>query len=403
MSGLSVLRPFCFSVALCATASASLDQPWQKLSDPTAADAAVYFAEPPPECSAQFTWGWGGLIDRDAIQRDLDGMKALGVYAAIIEPKAGMRDPYLSPGYFELVRIAVEEAKKRNMRLWIMDDGDYPSGIAGGKFTMERPDLRMQALAPSEKIPVPEGISIKRTLDDDVIGALATNKASHESRVLNIDSRHLEWAAPVGEWELVLLKRVFRSGPTRSANSPNGAKDYTHSLMDYLSPEAGQAFREWMFESYAKVVGDEFGKTVLGFRGDESAFHFNPWTRRLFEEFQKRKGYDLRPYLANFGPGAAARNPALTDEERRAYADYCDVWSDLFRDNYFNMEAAWCAAHGLEMQVHIEHEEILSQLALADGDYFKCFREIQVPGIDIIWHQIWMDNLADFPKLASTT
>jgi hypothetical protein len=54
------------------------------------------------------------------------------------------------------------------------------------------------------------------------------------------------------------------------------------------------------------------------------------------------------------------------------------------------------------MQVHIEHEEILPQLAISDGDYFKCFRHIQVPGIDIIWHQVWMDNPADFAKLASS-
>ena len=50
----------------------------------------------------------------------------------------------------------------------------------------------------------------------------------------------------------------------------------------------------------------------------------------------------------------------------------------------------------------LEHEEILPQLALANGDYFKNFRHIQVPGIDIIWHQLWMDNPANFPKLASS-
>ncbi len=66
------------------------------------------------------------------------------------------------------------------------------------------------------------------------------------------------------------------------------------------------------------------------------------------------------------------------------------------------MEGQWCADNDLEMQLHIEHEEILPQLAGADGDYFKCFRNIEVPGIDIIWHQIWMDNPADFPKLASS-
>ncbi len=52
--------------------------------------------------------------------------------------------------------------------------------------------------------------------------------------------------------------------------------------------------------------------------------------------------------------------------------------------------------------MHIEHEEILPQLASADGDFFKCMTVMQVPGIDVIWHQVWHDVVADFPKLASS-
>lgn len=179
-------------------------------------------------------------------------------------------------------------------------------------------------------------------------------------------------------------------------------KDATHSLMDYLDPAATRRFVEWTFDAYAKAIGDELGRTVLGFRGDEPGYGFNPWTPRLLDEFQQRKGYDLRPYIGAFAAGPALRTKGLSDEVRRAYADYCDVWSDLFRDHYCNAEAAWCAAHGVEMQLHVEHEEILPQLAISDGDFFKCFREIQVPGVDIIWHQLWMDNPADFAKLASS-
>ena len=393
-------RALLFLLALPITANAGLDHPWQVISDPDVARVAAVFPSPPPEYSAQFTWGWRGPVDRAVIARDLDGMKALGVQAAIIDPNSGMTDPYLSPGYFDLVRVAVEEAKKRNMRLWIMDDGDYPSGMAGGKFTVQRPDLRMEALARPERITVAGGTTFSRELDSNVICAVAINMTNHTSRVLDIRSGGVRWTAPPGNWEVVLSRRVFRSGPTRSANNPTGAKDYTHSLMDYLNPAADQLFQQWTFEGYRKVIGDEFGKTVLGFRGDEPAYGFNPWTPNFFAEFQRRKGYDLRPYIGAFANGPA--NDALTDEQRRAYADYCDVWSDLFRDNYFDMEGQWCAGHGLEMQLHIEHEEILPQLAIADGDYFKCFRNIQVPGIDIIWHQVWMDNPADFPKLASS-
>jgi len=383
-------------------AFAVLDQPWQKLSDPTAAEMAAHFVSPPIETGAQFTWGWQGQVDREVIARDLDGMKALGVHAAALEPKTGMVHPYLSPEYFNLVKVAVEEAKKRDMRLWIMDEGDYPSGLAGGKFTTERPELRMQTLAAPEHVAIASGSTFTRDLSPDVVCAVAVEKTSGTTQVLDLHSGKISWTAPVGEWEVVLTSRVYRTMPTRSANNPLNVKDTTHSLMDFLDPAATQQFKEWTFEGYRRAIGDEFGKTVLGFRGDEPAYGFNPWTPKLFDEFVHRKGYDLRPYLAAFAAGPAARNATLTVTQRRAYADYCDVWSDLFRDSYFDMEGNWCAANGLEMQLHIEHEEILPQLATADGDFFKCFRNIQEPGIDIIWHQIWMDNPADFPKLASS-
>ena len=69
--------------------------------------------------------------------------------------------------------------------------------------------------------------------------------------------------------------------------------------MDYLNPEANKLFDQWTFDAYKQAIGDEMGKTVLGFRGDEPRrFGFNPWSPVLLAEFQKRKGYDLRPYLA---------------------------------------------------------------------------------------------------------
>jgi hypothetical protein len=218
----------------------------------------------------------------------------------------------------------------------------------------------------------------------------------------------VNWTVPAGNWEIVLPRSQFRSGPTRSANNQTGAKNGMHSLMDYLNPEADKLFVEWTFDAYKQAVGDEMGKTVLGFRGDEPSFGFNPWSPVLLAEFQKRKGYDLRPYLAKIasigigGRGSTAPASVNLDESHRVYADYSDVWSDLFGENFFDMEGKWASENGVEMQTHVENEEILPRLAISNGDFFKCMRGIQVPGVDTIWHQIWHDVVADFPKLASS-
>jgi len=393
------------SLLLVSSASAQ-ERPWQQISDPAAAQLAAQFAAPPPEYSAQFDWGFSDQLTREDMGRVLDRAKSVNVLAAYCEPKRG-KSPYLSPGYFEAVKMVVEEAKKRNMRLWFDDDGGYPSGFAGGKISVERPDLRMMALA-SSRVPVKPGDQYSYKLQPGTICVLAVNRDTGAAQVLDSSSGAVNWTVPAGNWEIVLPRSQFRSGPTRSANNATGAKDGTHSLMDYLNPEANQLFAQWTFDGYKQAVGDELGKTVLGFRGDEPAFGFNPWSPVLLAEFQKRKGYDLRPYLATVasinigGRGATASGGVNLDEGHRVFADYCDVWSDLYGENFFGMEGKWGAENHVEMQTHVEHEEILPQLAIADGDFFKCMRSIQVPGIDTIWHQIWHDVVADFPKLASS-
>ena len=47
----------------------------------------------------------------------------------------------------------------------------------------------------------------------------------------------------------------------------------------------------------------------------------------------------------------------MTDEAWRVKADYWDVWSGIFRDSFFGVQADWCARNNLEYLVHLNHEE----------------------------------------------
>jgi len=80
---------------------------------------------------------------------------------------------------------------------------------------------------------------------------------------------HLKWTAPAGaeSWDVSFVRRVYRSSPTRNDNGSDGGatKDPYYSLIDYLDPEATKTFIKIVNETYEKAVGEEFGKTVLGF------------------------------------------------------------------------------------------------------------------------------------------
>jgi hypothetical protein len=213
---------------------------------------------------------------------------------------------------------------------------------------------------------------------------------------------------PHYNWQVQFVRHVYLSSPTRNFNRADGtrAKDGTYSLIDYLDPKATDAFLSIVHETYRKAVGDQFGKIVLGFFGDEPDWSSGiPWTPTLLEQFKERKGYDLTPYIAQW----FSHQP--TEQSQRASADYYDVWSGIFRSSFFGEQAAWARKNNVEYLVHLNHEETMLALEHSEGDYFRDERFVQVPGIDNLdqllpdlVHKpdgVWSIN-NNFPKLASS-
>jgi hypothetical protein len=375
----------------------SAERPWQKISNPKVAEVASNFKEPPAEYSMTFYWGWDGPVTEEVIIRDLNEFKAKGVRAVTLEPGYNME--YLTAGWFEMVKIAVEQARKRGMRVWLVDEGKYPSGFAGGKFSKERPELRMQALVLAGRFNVASGETISHKLLPETVSAVAVNKTDNTYQALDISSGELNWTAPQGDWQVLIVEHQFRTSPTRAVNNPSRGKDTSNSLCDYLDPAATRQFIDFTHEQYKKYVGKEFGKTVLGFRGDEPDYSIRgiPWTPKIFTKFEKHKGYDVRPYVASF-----FSQSNLTEQQKRAKADYWDVWSDMFGENFFGVQAKWCNKNHLEYLVHLNHEDQMMGLIRSEGDFFRCMRQVQMPGIDAIWDQIWPGKVSDYPKYASS-
>jgi len=339
-------------------------------------------------------------------------MKALGFRA--ITPQAGVGLPfeYLSPEYFKFFQMLVAEAKKRDMRVWIVDDIGYPSGFAGGRFTRDKPELRMQTLVVAERIAVEGGSTLRHAVSQDTVAVTAIGD-NQSTIVVPVKEGSIDWTAPAGRWQVNIVEHRFDTAPTRSGANPKlateprpntnnvQAKDKSQSLEDYLNPEATKQFLAFTHEQYKKYLGDEFGKTILGFRGDEPDYSVSglPWTQSFLDRFQQIKGYDIKTYVATF---LLPRGAQTTQEQARGRADYWDVFSILFADSFFKVQADWCSANHLEYQVHLNHEEAELELTQSEGDFFRDMRSVQVPGIDTTRHQIWTDTISDFPRLASS-
>ena len=392
-----------FLAGLIAIASTSglAQPPWQRVQMLTADEVAQTWKTPPPEYGPEPYYGLNGAVDETVIRRDLDTMKSLGYQAVTVQAGYGMPFAYLSSEYFKFFRTFVEEAKKRNMRVWIVDDAGYPSGFAGGKFTELKPEMRMQALVAAQRVAATAGEAVRMTLGPATVAVSAINVDNGGSVTIPVTDGAIDWTPPAGHWTVIAVEHQFKTSPTRSDTNPKRVKDGTQSLEDYLDPAATAQYLAFTHAEYKKIVGDEFGKTIMGFRGDEPDYSISglPWTPKFFDRFTQIKGYDIKPYLAAF---LQPRGTKLIDEQLRAKADYYDVFSQMFRDGFFKPQGEWCAANHLEYQVHLNHEEMEMDLTRSEGEFLRDMQYVQVPGIDSIWHQIWKDTISDFPRLASS-
>ncbi|MDP9170642.1 MAG: hypothetical protein M3N54_08500 [Acidobacteriota bacterium] len=398
-------------------------RPWQQLTLPSVREAAANFKTPPREYGAIHWALWGGELTKERIVSEFDQLVANGVYIVNFGPSQKMNPKYLSPEHIALTKFAVEEAAKRGMKVWLADEGSYPSGFAGGKIGTDYPQLTMQGIDADIRINVMPGQTLTMPTPPDTLGALMVHPQTGATALVPIDPKQIKWTAPAPPpgaggapqpWQLLLVRHMFRSSPTRYINRADGsnAKDSLYPLIDYLNPDATRAFLKTTHEVYKEQFGNEFGRTVLGFFGDEPDYTgFMPWTPKLPEEFRAKKGYDLVPYL----PLLFA--PKMTDEAWRVKADYYDVWSGMFRDNFFGVQAEWCARNNMEYLVHLNHEELglrfssPEDLIRNEGDYFRDNRYVQVPGIDNLSQLVpaaihtadaeWNVN-NNFPKLASS-
>ena len=411
---------FLFSLALPA------QRPWQQIVVPSLSEVAANFKAPPHEYGViQPFISWNGpdaAERRSRIVHDLDRLSANGVFVMNVSPGRGEPN-YLSPEHMEQMRFVVREAAKRGMKIWLQDESDYPSGFAGGKIRKEYPQLGMQGIVADIHVHVAPGQTLTMPLPPDTLGLFAL-KESPDGQAQGVvpiqmpSDGQLKWIVPYEgttpneprvQWEVVFVRHVYVSSPTRNFSREDGtrAKDGYYTLIDYLDADATRAFLKITHETYRQAIGDEFGKTILGFFGDEPDYSISgyPWTPKLLEEFQRQKGYDLRPYIPMFFTGK------MTDEAQRAKADYYDVWSGIFRSSFFGTQAEWCAKYNIEYLVHLNHEETMLALVRSEGDYFRDNRYVEVPGIDNLSQLVpgavhrpdgtWNIN-NNFPKLASS-
>jgi hypothetical protein len=357
---------------------------------------------PPQDARLRAYWWWiNGNVDREAITRDLEEMKAKGFGGALICDADGssqdgnVRSPhgptFFSPEWRALYQHALREADRLSLEMslniqsgWnlggpMVQPDDAPKKLVwtetrvnsetNATLTLPQPtgrdgfyrDLFVLAFKQNPALPALRkplrNLPQKALLDPlrpfsapdstPLFQELPSAPGEEDVRadeVIVLRAKRaadgaLSWNVPAGDWQ------VLRFGYTlndhcRVSTCSQGWEGYAVDPFD-----AGAFTRYWnaVVEPLILDAGPLAGRALKYLHTDSWEVEVANWTPTLREEFRKRRGYDLLPWL----PVIAGKLVNSREESNRFLSDFRRTMGDLAIDHHYRLFKKGAHRHGL--------------------------------------------------------
>jgi len=376
------------------------------------------FHNPPPAAGPWIRWWWpGDAVDSQEIRREIDVLKSTGFAGGeVIAFNPGIPglpkdvndriNAYATPDFFAHLAVAADEAKKQGIHIDYTLGTGYPYG--GG--TAITPNLALSELAMSQTTvqgPTKKPIQLTIPARSPKLGALmglfknlppgwdkqveanqkivaviavkgtapvlkpslggsflktapwsqvATPGALQRGTTVILTNKMrpdgtLAWKVPAGEWQIFVFKQNVADTPVAG-----GVGTGPQFVLDHLNKAA--------FLAHVERVGGAGSEAEPYFGNGERATFIDSlelmpdlyWRSDFLDQFKKRRGYDLTPYLPLIvQPGwmqawGAYYSPPyyqMDDVGDRVRADYHRTVSELIIENFWQPVVDWSHEHHL--------------------------------------------------------
>ncbi len=320
-------------------------------------------------------WFWNDTrVSGDEIVRQMQAFRDSCSYGGFgILPFGKKFAPeYLSEAYFEVYEKALKKASELGLTMCLYDEFGFPSGGVGahygdgiGRFEKAYPEQTIKRLDKVEFEISGPTICIQKVPEGKLMAAVAMEKKSLKRINLSeqITNGGLKWEVPAGDWKMMFFMCVKDGDP----------------IVDYLDPVAVHNFIRMTHEAYYARFEKYFGNVISGTFFDEPTMYRakgRTWTNLFNEKFREKYGFDPDLWYPalwyNIGP-----------ETRSARNYLFGFRSELYAEGFTKEVNDWSAAHHITATGHQDQEEVLNPVSVS-GDLMKCFKYLQIPGIDKI-------------------
>lgn len=350
-------------------------------------------------------WFLNHELEEDELSRQIISFKDKGFAGFFLHARSGLLTPYRSQRWFDALGHCIREAKRLGLEAWLYDEDPYPSGMAGGEVTLNRPELRASYLRPAIHPISSSGRQIMDLPAGQLMGAFLVQGKNITSIKEHAGIVRTEWSQPAREsygyyppyvaegsphWRVTTLGPHFRICLDVEANGGflvAFIRQYAPhhpwgEYADLLNPDAVSEFIRLTHQDYARRFGREFGKTIPGFFTDEpKAVGTFPWSDTLPSIFKQLTGSSLVESLPHLAMEIDDRSTFL----RWAYRESI---SKAFKTAYIEQIETFCRKAGLAFTGHISPEEDPVAQAIYAPNLLDWIGGMTIPGADLIGAEI---------------
>ncbi len=338
------------------------------------------------QCRPWTYWWWmGNAVNRPELTRHLQAYRKAGmggVHIVTIYGAKGYEGQYidfLSPKWMDMLAHTVSEAGRLDMGVDITPGSKWPYG---GPWVKDE-DSPMMALfreyqvAPGARAQQPIRRKDRGGADAELQCLMAF---SPSGQLVDLTDRvdasgRLDWTAPKTPPETWTLHAVFQGRTYRSVRAASPAAG--GNAIDFFDEGPLRRY----LDRYDQAFAGYQGKMVRAFYNDSYELPRANWTDRFFDEFQKRRGYDLRQQLP------ALRGKTDAELVARVQSDYRETISDLLLDRFTLPWVKWAHGNGAltRNQAHGTPANVLDTYAASD-----------IPATET-FGTAWLDRIGERP------
>ena len=349
-----------------------------------------------------FFWQHGE--EHSVLEREIDAIYSCGIREFCVESRP--HPDFCGEGWWDDLGFIISCAGKRGMRVWILDDVRFPSGVANFylKDCPERQKTALKCHYVDYPGPCENAAVIAPDPENGKFLAILAYRRTENGNILEDEYIDLTGCEKDGILRMTLPAGVWRVYYIMSGKY---SKQWMECYVDMLDPESCRAMIDGVYQPHYEHFGEYFGSTIAGFFSDEPNFSNDsgdfhstfgkegmlfPWRDDLPERISAGSGLDRErviSLLPAFWHGIKSRDvPAL----RTAYMD---AVTKAVRENFSFQLGNWCREHGVMYIGHvIEDMETHMRLGLGLGHFFRALDGQDMAGCDVVIQQI-MPGLAD--------